>query len=185
MSDFRLYTGFTEAREGGLSKDKNDSASKFPLPDGSGYHTNKGITWETFTKLSDILGYSPTIQNFYEMPDSIFDSIFEYYWNKSGANMIENQAIANIVFQSLWGGGHSRLVKDIQRIIGYKGKQVDGDMWKWTATSINLSDDKKSLYEKIHQKRLDYLRSLKVYSKFGKGWEARMKKLYNYNQQYL
>jgi lysozyme family protein len=185
MSDYKLYTGFTEAREGGLSKDKNDSASKFPVPDGSGYHTNKGITWEAFTRLSHDLGYSPTPDNFYNMPDEIFNKIFEHYWNKSGANLIENQAIANIVFQALWGGGHSRLVKDIQKLVGYKSKQVDGDLGKWTATSINLTKDKKELYEKIHQKRLDYLRSLKVYVKFGKGWEKRMKKLYDFNQQYL
>jgi hypothetical protein len=34
--------------EGGLSKHPRDSAARHPLPDGSGYHTNKGITWRVF-----------------------------------------------------------------------------------------------------------------------------------------
>jgi hypothetical protein len=32
--------------EGGLSKDSRDQAAKDPVPDGSGYHTNIGITWQ-------------------------------------------------------------------------------------------------------------------------------------------
>ena len=37
--------------EGGLSKHPRDSAARHPLPDGSGYHTNKGITWRVFRSI--------------------------------------------------------------------------------------------------------------------------------------
>jgi lysozyme family protein len=182
MSNFREYLEFTEQREGGLSKAKTDNASKYPVPDGSGYHTNKGITWETFERLSDKLGYEASPKIFYKMPDEIFEKIFEYYWNLSGANLINNQAIANLVFQALWGGGHKELVTKIQKYFRLK---VDFIIGKITASTINSFPDQKQLYNTLHQARLDYLRSLKSYQDNGKGWERRMKKLYDFNQKYL
>ena len=182
MSDYRLYLEFTEQREGGLSKAKTDTASKYPVPDGSGYHTNKGITWEAFESICPKVGYVPTPKLFYDMPDEVFDAIFEYYWNKAGANLIENQAIANLIFQANWGGGLKRLIIKIQKFFSLR---VDFILGKNTASMINNYPDKSILYGILHQYRLDYLRSLKSYKDNGKGWEARMKKLYEFNQQYL
>lgn len=185
MSNHNYYLQFTKDREGGLSKDPNDSASKDPLPDGSGFHTNKGITWATFKRLGPICGYNPTIENFYKMPDDIFEKIMEYFWKEAGANRIDNQAIANLVFQALWGGGHKQLIEAIQTILGLEKRLVDGNLGPLTAMAINVHKDPKSLYEKIHQARLDYLRSLKVYPKFANGWESRMKKLFTFNQRFF
>ena len=45
MADYRLIIPFIKSKEGGLSKETSDTASADKVPDGSGYHTNKGITW--------------------------------------------------------------------------------------------------------------------------------------------
>jgi hypothetical protein len=71
MADFTRIIPIIKQWEGGKSKAKTDRASAFPVPDGSGYHTNKGVTWETFLGSAKKVGYSPTIENFYKMPDSI------------------------------------------------------------------------------------------------------------------
>lgn len=182
MSDFKIYIDFTKAREGGLSRDPHDTASKYPVPDGSGNHTNKGVTWEAFERILPKYGITPTPKLFYEMSDKTFNIIFEHYWNSAGANKIENQAIANLIFQSHWGGGLKQLVIKVQKY--FKMKQtftVD----QLTAKMINDFTSKKVLYDYMHQWRLDYLRSTKTYKVHGPGWEARMKKLYEFNQRFL
>ena len=37
--------------EGGLSKHPRDSAARHPVPDGSGHHTNKGITFRLWASV--------------------------------------------------------------------------------------------------------------------------------------
>jgi lysozyme family protein len=185
MSDPLIYIEFTEAREGGLSNAKTDTASKYAWPQPPNYHTNKGITRETFERLGPILGYKPTYELFIEMPDVIFDKIFNHFWDESGAGLIDSQPIANLIFQSLWGGGHDELIKALQKYFGGELK-VDGYLGQKTADKVNSMCAKshiyaKMLYEYLHKKRLDYLRSLSSYKANGKGWEARMEKLYKFN----
>ena len=82
MADYRQITGWIKKWEGGLSKSKSDYASKFPVPDGSSYHTNEGVTWKTFETLAPKLSYSATPQLFYAMPDDVWGKIFKYgYWD--------------------------------------------------------------------------------------------------------
>lgn len=182
MSDFKIYIDFTKIAEGGLSKAKTDTASKYPVPDGSGYHTNKGITWTTFKRLSNQLGYKATPELFYEMPDGVFYDIFRHYWINSGAYYITNQAIANLIFQSAWGGGNKPLVRHLQRFLS---KNDDGIIGPKTAKAVNTYPDQKNLYIFLHNKRLSYLRSLRSYEANGRGWERRMKKLYKFNMEFL
>ena len=58
--------------EGGWSKDPLDPAAAFPVPDGSGVHTNIGITWKTFAANAEKLGYAATPKNFKNMPPDIW-----------------------------------------------------------------------------------------------------------------
>lgn len=182
MSDYKLYVEFTKIAEGGLSKAKTDTASKYPVPDGSGYHTNKGITWTSFKRLGSILGYNPTPALFYQMPEWLFLKIFKHYWDSAKANLIKSQAMANIIFQSMWGGGYKNLVTDIQnflRLKGYSKVIADGVIGNETAKAINNFSIKNEmeLYEYTHNERLKYLRSLSSYKDNGTGWESRMEKL--------
>jgi lysozyme family protein len=188
MSDYKLYLTFTKQAEGGLSKAKTDTASSDPVPDGSGYHTNKGITWATFKRYAPILAYTATPALFYLMPEKIFLGIFEGYWKSAGANLIKSQAMATIIFQAMWGGGYSALVKDIQNYLmkyGYSKVSADGGIGTNTAGAINnyclTKGKEKLLYDYSFDERLKYLRSLASYAANGNGWESRMKLLYTYS----
>ncbi len=188
MSDSLIYRDFTKAREGGLSKAKTDSAHKYPVPDKSGNHTNKGITWQLFEELGDDLGYVPTPALFYEMPDWLFNKIYDNRWEKSGAALIESQPIANLLFQSLWGGGNKWLIEKIQLFFAPK-VGVTGHIGPITSKLINdfckNKADEIALHEYVYKKRDQYLRSLDAFKANGGGWMKRMVKLYKFNQSLL
>jgi lysozyme family protein len=190
MSDPNIYIDFTHAREGGLSKAKTDSASKFPVPDGTGTHTNSGVTYKAYVELSSKLGYTPSVENFYKMIENgIWNKIYHNYWTESGADLIDSQAIANLIFQALWGGGHSELVKALQKFFSGALK-VDGQLGRMTATKVNEMTAKSTIYEKmlmeyLHNERVKYLKSLSAFKANGKGWMARMDKLYEFNRNLI
>lgn len=191
MSNPKVYIEFTKAREGGLSKAKTDSASRFPCPvdpdgkPGTGYHTNKGITWRAFCDILPRHGMAATPEAFYKMSDLVFDIIFTHYWNRSGASLIHSQAIANLVFQSLWGGGHQVLVRDMQLYLRSRGVNIsaNGFMGDSTASAINnyCKTFEKMFHDVVFEARMNYLKSLKAFAANGKGWTARMEKLYKFN----
>ena len=189
MSDLNVYLEFTQAREGGLSSAKTDSASKYPLPDGSGIHTNCGVTYKTFVELHSKLGYDPSVKNFYEMKDNgIWNKIYNNYWIESGASLIDSQAVANLIFQAMWGGGHSELVKSLQKY--FQGAlKIDGQLGEKTADKVNSTTDnyiyEKMLMEYLHGERVRYLKSLSAFKANGKGWMARMDKLYEFNRNLI
>lgn len=195
MSDSAIYREYTKAREGGISKDKFDSAAKFPVPDGTGNHSCNGITWKTFVYLSHILGYEATPANFYSMADknsesgaALFGKIYNHFWEDAGANLVISQAISHYVFQGLWGGGYQTMISDIQKF--FKGAvKITCDMDEATAAKVNVFCGSKAnelafmLY--CHKKRLLYLRGCRTYNKHKKGWEDRMARLQIFNTELI
>jgi lysozyme family protein len=118
MADYRQITGWIRKWEGGLSKSKSDYFSKFPVPDGSGYHTNKGITWKTFETLAPKLGYIATPQLFYAMPDDIWGKIFKYgYWDVIHGDQITSQAIAETLVDWAWASGAGIAIIQLQGLL--------------------------------------------------------------------
>lgn len=62
------------------------------------YNQNKGIGWNTFKTYSDEFLYEPTCENFKDMPDEIWNTIFKkVYWDGINGDQIKNQGIANML----------------------------------------------------------------------------------------
>lgn len=62
------------------------------------FNQNKGINWSVFKSYSDEYIYEPTCENFKEMPDEIWNTIFKkQYWNSINGDKIKNQGVANII----------------------------------------------------------------------------------------
>lgn len=127
MADYRLAAPYIEMGEGGLSRAKTDTASKYPAPwTYNGYndwHTNRGITYAAFLQGSKTLGYAHTRENFFKMPDSVWNVIFKnLYWDAIQADTIKSDALAIYAVSWLWGsgasGGRSRL-RNFFKKIGY------------------------------------------------------------------
>ena len=166
--------------EGGLSKDKNDTASKNPVPDGTGNHTNKGVTWATFKSLSTQLGYSATAELFYKMPKDIWLKIYKIgYWDYIKAGSINSQAIANLYLQMAWGSGRDTAITQMFNWLNsYKKGIVKTKTKDNIIVAINdLSKSKeteKQLFLYLWNTRLNFLMSLKNWNTYKNGWTKRM-----------
>jgi hypothetical protein len=95
------------------------------------YNVNKGIFWSVFKTYSDEYLYEPTCENFKEMPDEIWNTIFKkVYWNGINGDEIDNQGIANMLsYISLKSNGLLYLSGYLQKLLkefGYTIKQPEG-----------------------------------------------------------
>lgn len=185
MANYKNNISQTLYYEGGLSKDKNDPASKNPVPDGTGYHTNKGVTWATFTSMAAKLGYTATPKLFYEMPNDLWLKIFKIgYWDPIKGDLIKSQALADLIVQMAWGSGVAQGVKTAQQTLNQFGENlvVDGSFGPLTLTALNNQSKTKTQEEKLYKtmwnNRIQWLQSLSSWANFGRGWTNRMNALY-------
>jgi lysozyme family protein len=122
MADYRKQIGFIKKWEGGMSNDPNDPAAAHPMPcvhnGQSGWHTNKGITWLTFSSNAKALGYAASCENFIAMPDSIWLKIFKkIFWDKFQLDTYRSQAVADIVVSWAWGSGLGGAYRQLARFL--------------------------------------------------------------------
>lgn len=168
--------------EGGLSKDKNDTASKNPVPDGTGNHTNKGVTWATFVSLGKQLGYNPTIKLFYEMPKNIWLEVYKRgFWDYIKAGSLNSQAIANLYVQMAWGSGRDTAINQMFNLLnkyksGFVTSKTKDNIIK-ALNSISQSSEEMKLFLFLWEQRMLFLQSLKNWSVYKNGWTKRMNKI--------
>lgn len=118
-------TNFIKLKEGGLTDNPADSASKHPVgvpytfkeKTTDKWHTNKGITWETFKAYADKLGYKGDAATFYAMPDDVWQKIYNEIYYKPFENLTKSKLVNYYVSLWAWGsgvGGAQSLLKKIQ-----------------------------------------------------------------------
>jgi lysozyme family protein len=169
--------GYILRWEGGLSKHERDSASRHPVPDGSGYHTNKGVTWRVF---ASIYGTSNTaISRFYEMTHADFKGIYKLYWNGVKADLIQSQILGEYVTDFAWGSGVAGASRQVQKWLNTQGYKVaiDGKIGMQTVTAINQlikTKGEKAAFESLNAHRRHFLSQLRDFDVFGKGWFNRL-----------
>ena len=86
---------------------KFDFLKNAPVKPEFKFNQNKGINWSVFKTYSDEYVYEPTCENFKEMPDEIWNTIFKkQYWDSINGDKIKNQGVANIIsYIALRSGG--------------------------------------------------------------------------------
>lgn len=129
MANNTHIRSFIQSWEGGLSRSTSDAASANPAPwllNGvGGYHTNKGITFSTFSNLAPSLGYDITADDFFNMPDAVWNSIFKNgYWDVWGLDGVNSQAIADLLADFSWGSGAAGSLRSIEKYLATKGYSV-------------------------------------------------------------
>lgn len=73
-------------------------------PADHGGYTNAGITIGTWQNLAPkLLGISGTIDTLNAMTEAQWQTIVNHFWNTVHASEIQNQGVANLLFQSYWG----------------------------------------------------------------------------------
>lgn len=104
-------TEYILKKEGGLSNNPKDSASKYPSPTLKKWHTNKGITYKTFVDNASKLGYTPSVNNFITMPPSIWQAIWEKIYLPKGQKT-KNPILNNFLAYWYWQGWDKKLLPE-------------------------------------------------------------------------
>ncbi len=121
----KIAAELIEAGEGGLSRAKTDTASNNPAPwpykGYSDWHTNRGVTYSAFKSGAEKGWYAHTPENFFNMPDSVWFTIFKKsYWDVIDADKIKSLPIAIYAVSWVWGsgasGGSTRLIRFLSKL---------------------------------------------------------------------
>lgn len=169
--------------EGGLSKHQRDSASRHAVPDGSGNHTNKGVTWRVF---ASIYGNSAdAVARFYQMTHEDFKGIYALYWKGVKGDSISSQIIAEYVTDFAWGSGVAGSSRQVQRWLNTQGANVgvDGKIGMQTVTAINQlikTEGEKAVFVSLQAHRMAFLARLRDFDVFGRGWYNRLEDFAKY-----
>lgn len=182
----KVNTDYILKWEGGVGNDPRDTYAKWPVPDGTGNHTNKGITWVTFKQFAQRAGYVATPALFYKMPTDIWLKIYKIgFWDPMRGDQIPSQAIAELLADFAWHSGAGGATKQLQKYLNGQGYKllVDGGFGPKTLEAL-ISHIKrvgeKKAFDGFFLHRIAFLKSLEDYSAFGKGWLNRMKDFYDY-----
>jgi lysozyme family protein len=162
--------------EGGLSKHPSDFYAKYPVPDGSGYHTNKGIAWYNWQKM---YGSSKnSIAEWYKMPMDKWTKIYNaYYWSAIKGDDIKSQRIADLLANWVWGSG-IKPIKILQQILNVG---VDGVVGNQTITALNAANEN-DLFNKLKAANINFYKNLATNpanSNFIDGWNNRLNDFYD------
>lgn len=168
MADIKILAPYILSWEGGYVN----------IPNDSGGPTNRGVTIATWR----IYGYDKNEDGVINTTDvkliTEYDAIYVVmkpgFWDKALADQIQDQSVANIIVDWMWGSGVSKTIKRIQKILGVK---QDGIVGPKTLGAIN-SANSKTLFNKIWTARQNFYCKIvdanPVQKKFLKGWLNRL-----------
>ena len=136
-------------------------------PKDPGGPTNKGITLATF---QSVYGKTKTVNDLKNITDEQWQTIFKkYFWDRYKADQIKDDYVAFLLVDWLWGSGKYAITK-VQQLLGLK---VDGIVGEKTIAKIN-SYNGKDLFTRLWKLRESFIRGLKNFDTFGKGWLRRL-----------
>lgn len=160
MANAEILKPFTLSWEGGFSNHPNDK----------GGATMRGITIGTFRS---VYGQGKSVQDLKNMTDAQWLYIFKkLYWNRWKADEIENQSIANLLVDWVWGSGTT----GIKLAQGVLGVVQDGIVGPKTLAAVN-SQDASTLFAKLWKRRKEHFEAIAKkpgQSVFLRGWLSRL-----------
>jgi lysozyme family protein len=146
---------------------------KIDHPRDPGGRTNQGVTQATYNLYRKSIGKKPG--DVYKMTDAERDAIYrKRFWNVIEGDKLP-PGLGYTIFDGAVNSGPSQSVKWVQRAMGtrYTGK-IDGQMGMMTLEAIIAFPDHDKLVANIIARRLEFLKNLKTWGTFGKGWKRRV-----------
>lgn len=179
MAKFELAIPITLQAEGGWSNNPKDP----------GAQTNFGIILKEFVQVAHEYGLQPTEDGLRNITMNQAKQIYkDHFWNKILGDQINNQSIANLLFDSIVnldelrlasGNSDATSIKLIQRAVGVTD---DGLMGPNTIKAINASNQELT-FNMLKQGRIKYYNDLIArkpeLSIFEKNWLHRVN-LFNF-----
>ena len=101
------------------------------------------------------------------------DIIYKLYWKEYDLDRIMDKRSALLVLDFIYNSNSYNALKQIDKCLGVK---VDGKLSTTDIARINYIGYK-SFYTLYSKQRLNYMKSLKNWSKFSRGWKLRVEEL--------
>lgn len=166
IADFKSWL---KKKEGGVSRDKDDSASHYSWPNGE--HTNIGITRRTFENNASKCGYQPTYEVWRAMPPGVWWCNYQQFLNE-GMQWTDNFILGVYMSQWYWGAWVQEYV-------------TPGEINQVLRSGLS---DRDKLYELVQLRKKYFEIDVKHNSKNKKylaGWEEKADEFYNKYSKYL
>lgn len=170
--------------EGGLSRDPKDTASSNPAPwtynGQTGWHTNKGVTYATFSSLASRLGYAPTADNFFKMPDDIWYKIlWEGYAKPFQLERINHlPRIQAVIINWAWGSGvggaTTRLGRFLREEMGVQDNNITTTKIASYFNQLVKPEKEVEVFHKLCDRRLADFQKMPSWNAHGRGWTNRL-----------
>lgn len=162
MADINQLVPLIKRWEGGYADDPADL----------GGATNQGITLNTYRHY---YGSGLTARDLQKMSESEWLHILRCgYWEAWQADHIDNQSIANLLVDWVWGSGTGTIAR-VQKLIGVT---PDGKAGPKTLGALNRHPQPRALFNAIWQARLAYIDHLcqvrPLNKRFRRGWINRL-----------
>lgn len=142
-------------------------------PKDPGGPTNKGVTQRVYDSWRKVRGLPA--QSVKLIANSEMESIYrERYWKQFKGDRLP-KGVSYVVFDGAVNSGVGQSVKWLQRALGslYRGP-VDGLIGETTLQAIDEHPDHDRLIAEIIRLRLAFLKALKTWKTFARGWAARV-----------
>lgn len=140
-------------------------------PKDPGGATNRGVTQRVYDAYRKRHGEAPRSVRAIT-PDEVADIYKRQYWDAVKADDLPS-GLDYAVFDYAVNSGPSRAMKDLQRELGFTGKDVDGFNGNRTLAAAKAADVF-DLIERLCARRMRFLKSLRHWPTFGKGWTNRV-----------
>lgn len=139
-------------------------------PDDPGGMTYKGITAKTYAEFTGRRLSTITEKEMRELPDTLISQIYKRkYWDAVKGDQLPS-GLDILVFDFAVHSGPGRAIKELQECINVP---VDGILGPITLKHINTFPIEQIIKEYV-QARVDFLKQIKVFNVFGKGWLRRV-----------
>lgn len=158
-NNFKDCLNTTLKYEGGYSNHPND-------PGGA---TQRGVTQARYTTYRNDSGLSNrSVRLLTE--DEVLDIYRKYYWTVVKGDSLPS-GVDLCVFDYAVNSGPSRSAKHLQEILGV---ERDGQIGPETLKAVHRVDAS-TLVKALCDRRLRFVKSLRIYKTFGRGWSRRIK----------
>jgi lysozyme family protein len=205
MANWELILNHVAKWEGGASADPRDTCADVPSDvletkgqfAGKPFHTNKGVCYKTWLTASKALGFSPTGKAFMAMTTEQWRKIVKMlFWDSMHLDKLNSQNIAELMLEVRWGSGTGargrEFFRELQRLIGMTGADLDGYVGSKTIDALNkyisVKGNEAALYKKLwdfRYKQLDTLGKDSKYAWARSGWLNRMSDLLTRSKQFV
>jgi lysozyme family protein len=142
-------------------------------PKDPGGATNQGVIQRTYDAYRK--GKKLPIRSVKQMTPAERDDIYDrQYWDAVKADQLP-AGVDYVVFDGAVNSGPMQSIKWLQRALQpvYTG-QIDGVMGLATLAALNATNNHDALVDRICDRRLAFLKALRTWGTFGRGWKSRV-----------